>query len=715
MPRQANFQIENNFTRGLITEATGLNFPENSCTETFDCVFSEKGKVTRRLGFDYEGEYTTTNVNKTDGAIVEYYWNSAGGSGDTDIVVVQVGATLYYYKVVGTESLSTNKFSFTTNLLTYEVGVSTDVKGNPCQFTSGNGYLFVVHPLCKPIYISFTASVPSISENIINIQTRDLEGDKSDANYLNFGTRPSTNSDPHKYNLYNQGWYVSVRLDGGGGPTNVVTDWDSARSDFPSNSDIWYTFKDQNEEFNDGWIDRFPTTNTPAPKGHYILNEFSTNRSTLSGITVTERTSGNNRPSTVAFFASRVWYSGVNASEYNQKIYYSQIIDGVSQFGMCYQVNDPTAEDNSDLLPTDGGVIIIPDAGVIKKLFPMANSLIVFGTNGIWAIAGSEGVGFKATDYAIRKISSIETLSPLSFVDVYGAPAWWNTDGIFTITNSEVSGTEAVQSLTDDAIKTFFLDIPSDNKLTVKGVFNPRTRIVQWVYRSTLAADINEKYTYDRVLNFNILSKAFYPWTIGTTSTSPTVHGIIAYRGPLSQSQQVLVTTAAGTVTDVNGADVYVNDFGEVTSGYSFRYLAMNNTGASTWQMTWSQTIDDEYIDWTTDSQNLDFDSYFFTGYKIHGDAIRFFENNYLTITMSTEESSSCFVQGVWDYSNTPSSARFTNPQQIYISRPQRDNQQTRKKIRGRGRSLHYKFFSEAGKPFTIHGWTAWETQNANV
>ena len=54
MPLNVAAQLENNFTRGLITEATGLNFPENACTETYNCVFHENARVERRLGFDYE-------------------------------------------------------------------------------------------------------------------------------------------------------------------------------------------------------------------------------------------------------------------------------------------------------------------------------------------------------------------------------------------------------------------------------------------------------------------------------------------------------------------------------------------------------------------------------------------------------------------------------------------------------------------------------------
>ncbi len=722
MPRQTGFQVENNFTKGLITEATGLNFPENACTETYDCVFSEKGKATRRQGWDYEGNFSTFSVNRTGSVIVEYLWSAAGGDGATNIVVVQVGSTLYYYEAVENGALSGNKFSFTTNLLTYQVTGGSDVKGNICQFASGNGFLFVVHPLCEPFYVSFNPSGPSKTETAITVRCRDLDGDKTDTDYSNYEVRPTTITNPHHYNLYNQGWYFAANTSTGytspsvTGTAVVYTTWDTAFTNFPSNADIWWLSKDGQGNFNLSYLDQSTTGNTPAPKGHYIIKEFATDRTSLSGITAVERDSNGQRPSTISFFAGRVWYAGVADQEYNQKIYYSQIIDSTENFGKCYQQNDPTSEEVSDLLPSDGGYIIIPDVGAVIKIFPMASSLLVFARNGVWSIAGSEGIGFKATDYAVRKLSAVESLSALSFVDVYGIPIWWNTDGIFTVGGSDNVGNESVTSISDDTIKAFLADIPSESKMFVKGAFNPRTKIVQWVYRNSVPASIEESYTYDKVLNFNILSKAFYPWTISQSAASPLVHGIIVSKGPASEPVALnVIDVALDQVVDSNGLPVVVGHFAELGNSFAFRYYTTKNTAPTAWDATFSQASSTSYLDWTAAGSNIDYTSYFFTGYKVHGEGIRFFENGYLTITMTTEDNASCFLQAVWDYANSPSGARFTNAQQVYIARLLRDIEQTRKKIRGRGRSLHFKFYSETGKPFTIHGWSAWETQDAGV
>ena len=50
MPIVPSASIENNFTAGLKTEFTGLNFPENAATDCDNVIFDMPGDVTRRLG-----------------------------------------------------------------------------------------------------------------------------------------------------------------------------------------------------------------------------------------------------------------------------------------------------------------------------------------------------------------------------------------------------------------------------------------------------------------------------------------------------------------------------------------------------------------------------------------------------------------------------------------------------------------------------------------
>src|SRR6267154_156931 len=98
MPSQQISSVENNFTKGLITESTGMNFPENAATDTDNCTYTLIGDVTRRLGIDHEVNRVLNSISRTSKAINTYKWNNVGGDGLTQLVVEQVGSTLYFYK-----------------------------------------------------------------------------------------------------------------------------------------------------------------------------------------------------------------------------------------------------------------------------------------------------------------------------------------------------------------------------------------------------------------------------------------------------------------------------------------------------------------------------------------------------------------------------------------------------------------------------------------
>jgi len=720
LARNTGAKVERTFSKGLVTEATGLNYPADSCPDTYNCVFDEKGRVSRRLGFEYEQGYETDVFDRSSGVTTEYYWENAGSTGIVNLVVVQFKNMLYFYKESLTGALSASYASLSINLNTYAAGATTNIPLYNCQFTQVAGKLFVAHPLCEPFYISYNDSVPSVTGTVINIKVRDLIGDTADTYYNDAKTRPTattaTVGSAHMYNLYNQGWAANVRTVTPS-TANPVTYWDSVLSTIPSNGDVWYLFKDANELFDPAnWADRTAVGNALAPKGFYILNPFDTDRSTQSGFSgVTETTSNDIRPSAIAAYAGRIWYAGVNADGYSQKIYYSQVVVKGDEYGFCYQSNDPTSEVSNDLLPTDGGELSIPEVGSIIKLFPMQSNLLIFGTGGIWMLSGSQGLGFNPTDYSVVKISSTPALSALSFVDVYGVPLWWNTDGVFTVQSDQVTGNAAAKSLTDTTIRAFVDEIHPTMKKYVKGVFNKYSKTVQWLFRSTNTEDLENTFEYDRILVYNVLNGAFYPWTV--PAANPTINGLIVSRGPSSGTVAENVVDSGGVVvTTLGGETVTVEVYTTLNPNYSFRYLTTKKTASTSFSTTWSQTINTTYKDWGEVETEIDYNSYFYTNFELDGDGQRFFQNNYMVVFLDTVSNGSCFMEPWWEYVTTSSSARVGNPQQVYPSSPGSFNTlQRRLKVRGKGRSVQFRFYSETGKPFSLVGWSIWSTQNSGV
>lgn len=209
MARNLGTVVENNFTRGLITEATGLNFPDNAVTEAQNVVFRPKGQVRRRLGIDIEsGAEALTELVDT-GIWKEFVWQAVGKTGGFTFLVLQSGLGLYLFELSFDEALSQGIQPVGIDLNDYRaVGHTGDVQGE-CTFAAGNGALFVAHPNLDPLVIRYNSDEEWFELGRITIAIRDFDGVDDG---LEVSTEPSGLSDEHHYNLRNQGWNKRVRV-----------------------------------------------------------------------------------------------------------------------------------------------------------------------------------------------------------------------------------------------------------------------------------------------------------------------------------------------------------------------------------------------------------------------------------------------------------------------------------------------------------------------
>lgn len=703
MPRSSATSVEQNFSRGLITEATAMNYPENSVVDGANVIYTKNGKVIRRYGVDYEQNYSIsayssmgvmsgagTPANYYDDCVIaEYEWTTVANDGSVSFLVVQIGDRLRFFTIdPDNNEISNNLKAFSVQLTTYQTAsfvgdVGQFVAGKECSFSSGFGKLFVTHPYCNPISITYDPATDTISVAVINVQVRDFERVNDS---LAIDQRPNSLSNTHKYNLYNQGWYGSVW--DGSTMGNPVTKWDAARSDFPSNSDVWWLYKDASEVFQTGYVDRYTLPNSPAPNGHYVFSAWASTRNTAASTTgVTEYTTGGFRPSVTSFYAGRVWYAGVPVNGFSSKVYFSKIVEADTDFGIAYQANDPTSEDNAELLPTDGGVINIPEVATILRLIPIGASLYIFASNGIWKIGGGQGF-FVANDYSVVKVTSSSIASPKSIVIAEGVPFWWDKAGIYSL-QADQQGDERAVSISENTIQGLLNEIPEDNVSFVKGTYNNLDKNIHWIYKSTLSTNNFDRYTYDNVLVLNLSGQSFSLQQI--SSGLPRITGLLA--------------------TSNSNVDPLVS----LPNASVVKFLTIGDIGtAGARGFTVSQYNNPNFLDWSISDPDggYDYDSYFITGYRIRGELLRKFQSNYVMILMEAEEGGSCFLQGVWDYSDDPFLGRYTISQQVY--KPDFNKLYNRRKlrIRGSGFSLQFKFYSERGKPFTLIGWSSFETAN---
>jgi len=705
MPQQSTVAIENSFVKGLVTEATGMNFPDQAVTETYDCIFDIDGSVYRRTGFDFEPNFTTKTIDRANRAIRTYVWQNVAGNGNTTVIIVQIGNTLYFYEADGTGIFSTGAQATTVTL--------TPVAGAPTpetvevQFTDGNGYLLVVHPYCEPMRIAYDISAHTATASNITLQIRDFEGAVNDPYAIDF--RPTSTlaalDKYHHYNLLNQGWNDAN-----------LTIWDTAQTTMPSNVDVMWRFVDSSNNFvaTSAVIASVVQGNTPAPNGHYVLNLANQDRSTASGIaSLVSTTTGFQRPSVVAFFSGRAVYAGINAAGFNSNIYFTQIIQNSLQYGNCYQQNDPTASDLFDILPDDGGVISIPEAGTVFHMQTVPGGLAIFAANGIWFLTGSTGLGFTANDYAILKIADVPTISDTSFVNVNGYPAWWNAEGIYILQGSDSGTMPVVKSLTWDTFKTFYDEIPVTSKRFARGFFDKTDGQVRWLYRSTTTTDLNDIYEYDRVLNFNLRTQAFYPWTISDNGFVK-VHSILS-------TELITRPVIVNNVIDGSGNNVVDLSTNQViafadsgNADQQFDKYLVSYPDSGSYKITFAERTDDTYRDWFSyDSFGINYISYFITGFKLRGQAIRKFQSNWVQIFSRLLDEVSYKFQGIWDYAITGSgTGRWSSNQTIAHTDTNYSNAFRRLKVRGHGKALQFRVSSVDDTPFDIIGWSSMQTIN---
>lgn len=825
MPRQQAIFPQINFINGLITETTALQFPENAVTETWNTIFDRTGRVYRRPGLDVETGFQLVSLQTVDPNDVysEYFWEIVGTQDADPILVLQRGSILYFFRTPDTLQFSTSGYFQTIDLQDYvPSGSVKDPAVFKCSYAEGRGNLLITNEACDPLYLSYEESTQTIIATGFSIKYRDVRGLEDG---LGLNERPAmsaatlaTDNPQHYYNLLNQGWHISTS----------ISQWDTDRSDMPSNADyIAYYRASETDVFDPARVNTTfsAVANTPAPKGHFILDAGSPSRTqamgdegfggvsvpettsarmnlvtatTLQGGTVTRPLSmfdqftnqpatsatvlangaycgktlpattsiysfiafssttnafngsgtfqiygktgaapisatdgtllgsivlpsnttgqfvrvlvlpspvsldhvwlrnvsgGNryitelfvisstpeyNRPQTVAFYAGRSWFGGLANEGGMNSIYFSQIIERNEQYGQCYQKNDPTDENLFDLLADDGGVITIPDIGLIRGMIPYQSSLIVIASNGVWTISGSSRGPFRADDYQIRKISDISTLSTNSIVLRRGVPIWWAEEAIYTIQYDANYDTFQIVSLTEQRIARFIANVPLENRSYVRGVYDYNKDILYWLYRQDPFTSPADRHVYNRVLVMDGLSGAFYPWSFAET-------GLFRIKG------FIMARIPEGSTTP------------------TIKYIVENPIDNTT---TFAEIKDvTNWVDWFTQGDQLDYSSYFITGYKTRGQGAKDGFVSYFIPFMEEEEGSSLRAQFIFDYTTQSSTGRWSSNQQCYKDGPFTQSVRFRRlKVRGHGKALQIKFTSETGKPFTIIGWTTLES-----
>lgn len=743
MARTSEAVQQFDFSGGLFTESTELNFPENAATTLKNFDLRRDGSLRRRLGMDYETDYvkllSLAQTTANSEAMTQFEWRSVDGAANRDFLVVQFGFTLYFFNQTSA-SFSANQVG-SIDLSTYKLAGALGDK--EFSFSAGNGFLFVVGEETSPVYIQYDPSTETFSATEITLKIRDFDGvDDS----LEIDERPTTLSVQHRYNLRNQGWpkeFTGFENENGD-RGNIVTDpIDLTKSKvgfYPSNADIIYLAKSASAEdtetigaYSPWFLRKIVVGNTRAPRGHHILDAFNRDRNAASGLSGLSTESFSSRPSATAFFAGRVWYAGMTDGELTGTIYFSQLLTDVDKAGLCYQEQDPTAEQLNSLLATDGGAIEIPDVGRIYSLLAFDRSLVVVADNGVWQIVGSADTGFTASTFFIRFSTEIGAISASNIVRIQGGIMYWADSGVYLLSPNDVTGELGATNLTENTIQSTFLGITENSRKFAKGLYDRETNKILWIYNTNIGSTALP-YKYDKALLLDISLNAWYEYEFSDLdSGTPFVVGVTKKQG-LGIAEQVF-DIVLGADDVVLGADdvVLTEDSGVSSTSSAVKFITLVPNG-SNYNLTFSELKNRAFVDWETeDTVGKDYTSELVTGYQILGDGARdkqvkfwsvHFQRTEQNLVANSDGSgveydfpSAATARVRFEFTTSAAASRWSQTFEAYrlqvpyvasgagVFDYSYDVITTKNRVRGHGRGVQFQITSQAGKDIRLLGW----------
>ena len=761
----------NKFVGGFVSDASPLTFPENTSLVDINMDLNTDGSRKRALGIDLEDHFVEINTGVTSATTTPigyntFKWENVNGNPNLTVLCVQIANTVRYFKLDG-QNISTKLIgSQTFPLTSYSKRYS---------FASVDGSLVIATGSAEVSIVEYDGTSFTFSSK--RIKVRDFFGveDKDKGQDLTIGSgvqvRPVSLSQPHLYNLRNQGFAIP-RMDRN---NEVVQDTIKSFKDFsgkfPSNSDsvIPFLYADANDSGDRNSRRFFANDATKNPlgsgktaNGHYIIDLLNRGESRLAEEAKTranytlvytlatlpaDYTPGG--ATVVGEFAGRVWYGGfdgqvVNGDEKSPKlssyIAFSQLVIDPSMITECYQEGDPTSDESPDIIDTDGGYIRLNNAYGVCSIVNLGKSLFICAQNGVWRIFGSNDKGFTATNYVVDKVTDKGVRGPGTVVQVENTLVYWSDDGIYWLKQNEF-GDWISENQTQGRIQKFYNEIPASVKEKCVGVYDGYQRKVRWLYNNVL-----NKISQQKELVFDVNLNAFYERHFSQISgnTVPVILGGFN-NTPFRIKLNTENVTVGSSIFTVGGSNVTITTEVKATEGALFEigYVIVTNI-SPTVKITFGAAIDTTWTDWKSiNGVGVDAPATLITGSATGGDTIRFKQVPYLYVHSRRTENgfvldgngdfvpknqSSCTVQSIWDWTNSINSNKWGTPFQAYrYKRPYfpvdvnddfdtgHETIVTKNKLRGRGRAISLKFTSSPGKEMYLYGWSMILAANNNV
>lgn len=754
MPKQSQKVEVNNFIKGLITEASPLNFPDNASLDEENYELNRDGTRDRRLGLGLESGYALRSApipfSAFDPAnIVNYKWIAVSGDASRNFLVVQSNKFLDFFDL-GVDDISNTGYKG-------RLEVASFPDNTRFSFTSAEGRLVVAAGHDSIAIVEYDGSVFSVTYDTIKV--RDVWG-VEETTTASYETDPSFRStsipSQHQYNLYNQSWGVP-RKNSVGTLSDPASIYFGSLAVYPSNSEmVWPGLQFQPVSGGTTPYERiFPNLYTEvlgagarASKGYFVIDllkrgtsraaAFVANKTkypelTYGSVTVpADTTSGG--ATVVTEFAGRVWYAGFEGAvtdgdkrspNLSNFAVFSQLVRSRQDFTKCYQEGDPTSREGNDLVDTDGGFVRISGANRILHMINLGSSLIVLADNGVFAVTGGSDYGFTATNYKSERLSSFGCISRSSVVVEGGRAFFWSEDGIYAIAKDQF-GSFQVTNITEKTIQTFYEAIPNPSKEMSRGVYDPVAKKIRWVYKDGITFTSTSE-TKELILDTSI--GAFYVNRIYNSSAN-TFEAVGIFASEAFQRGVVDVSVLAGADDVLSSTDsVIITETIRQSGIQSARFVvAVAQSGSYYYTIGYYNNTD--FRDWMeSDGVGVDAKAFLVTGTVTGGDSAIAKQIPYLTMHFRRTESgvtpelvpdkqSGCLVRSQWDWSESEASNKWSSLFQAYrFKRVQFVESAddafdtgfsvvtSKNKLRGRGDAFSLYMETEPYKDCRILGW----------
>jgi hypothetical protein len=739
----------NTFVGGILTEANPINYPVGYTLDEENFVLERNGTRRRRFGtkldtsvndFDTKAAATfvdpsITSIEYSQSYILEN-GNLDGTSRDLLIVGYNIFHTLFGVQNVVSWGILIYTLDdiddITGSFLTSYVPPYTSASGYLKTFSRYNGSLIVIATSTSEQHgsrvhkVDWDANAGVISSTNDILRTRNLIGIGSSL------SRPSTLSNEHAADLFNQGW---LKAD--------VDAWFTFAGNYPSRADSPVFYKDKGTAFSTTYMNNSYQGKSFAPMGDSsapLFNIYSVWAIWAAVITggsvptgdpsgplfkkdldggIIDVTSYGGRN----FYLCKASYSNALGSTF---IGFNSLSSSIAAFAYCYSLNPPTAEFNNAPTDSDGGYADVSEIGEAVRIKSSRSKLLMFGSSGIHELQVRDGI-FKPNDFVLRSVSNTSicyaktrTATGLHFPSLQSGNViskslvtykdsflYWSTSGIIALEYNAQADQFVENNLTDSTIKTLYNSIPENCKAYAKGIYTPSDNSILWLYSS----DTNNPDRYDYCLVYDLVLRAWYKFKFFKSGTS---YIIDCFNSP--------------DQTSLNDTDLFK----------SVVFIAETSEGKL--PMTFSST---SFKDFVGSSDEGEVQGFMQTGYLNANNSALEKQATYIVPSfLRTEDGftddgsgnltptnqSSCLISAWWDYVDDASLPKANDTfeaykyNRLYIPSGPADTFDygqtvltTKNRLTGRGRALSLRFETSAGKDCKLLGWNLGFGANSKV